>query len=202
MTQIHLFTILLIAVLHHEVVVRLVASRRLARIIYVEEALAVWHNLTRVVGRVDQALLPELHILGFVIASKSYIIGSYVQWHAVTNVPLDSWTVTDASLDVSWQARHSRMITSVSHAHRVILAVGHADRHRSLRLVLITHLILQVKVILKRLTIFYRNGCKSFDAIICDRLLGLILVAKRCLPYGVGDHVDVSREIYLVFGVL
>ena len=108
----------------------------------------MWHNLTRVVGRVDQALLPELHVLGLVITGKSYIIGSYVQWHAVTNIPLDSWTVTDASFDVGGQARHSRVVTSVSHAHRVVLAVGHADRHRALRLILLTHLILQVKVVL------------------------------------------------------
>lgn len=60
----------------------------------------MWHNLAGIIGRIYKALITKFHILCFVIASKSYIIGSNIKRHAVTYISLHSWTVTNAALDV------------------------------------------------------------------------------------------------------
>lgn len=77
----------------------------------------MWNDLTGIVCGVDEALLAELHVLCLVIARKCNIISSNIERHAVTNIPLYSCTVTNASLDVGRQAGHARMITCIPHAH-------------------------------------------------------------------------------------
>jgi len=109
----------------------------------------MWYYLTSIIGRVHETLLAiKFHVLCFVIASKSNIIGGNIERIAVTSIPLDSWTaVTDASFNVGWQARHTRMNTTISHTHRIVLSVRHTYWHLAIPLVLLMHLVLQMKVV-------------------------------------------------------
>jgi len=64
------------------------------------------------------------------------------------------------------------------------------------------HLILQVEIVFERLTIFSGDRRESFDPIISNCLLVLILVAQRGLTHIIGDHVYICGQVDLVLCIL
>jgi len=94
------------------------------------------------------------------------------------------------------------VVSRVPHVHWITLSIRHSNGHLPVTLPALVHLVLQVKIVFERLTIFSGDRRESFDPIISNCLLVLILVAQGGLSHVIGDHVDISRQIDLVFCIL